>query len=250
MKALVTGGSRSIGAGIARKLAADGHEVVIGFSGSERGRSAAEKLIAEIEAAGGKAWAVGSDISTLEGVQALYDGAVEHLGHIDILVNNAGIDGNKLFLDNDEEEWDRLIDTDLRPVYRMSRLVVPGMLERRFGRIISVASICGMTGYNWPRKTAYGAVKAGVIGFTKCLAVEMAPYGITVNAVSPGPIATDMNAGYITNEEGFRKFLEGIPVRHMGSPKDIANAVAYLASPEQDYITGQVISPNGGMLMA
>lgn len=246
--ALITGASRGIGRQIALSLARAGSNIVAGYSGAASSEAAVAALLDQARSYGVEAYAVGSDISTLDGVQTLYEKAATCFDHFDILVNNAGIDGNSAFLETDEALWENMLDTNLKSVYRLCRLVLPGMLRQSYGRVISISSICAMSGVGWDHKACYAAAKAGIIGFSKCLANEVGPYGITVNVVAPGPCLTDMNRNRLT-PEALAKIEQRIPMRKIGTPEDIANAVLYLAGDEQGFITGQIISPNGGMLM-
>lgn len=246
--ALITGANRGIGRQIALTLADAGNNILVAHSGAADSAAEAEEVAAEAKRRGVDAYAVGSNIATLAGVEALYQSAAAYFGHFDILVNNAGIDGHTAFLETDERTWEAMLDTDLKPVYRLCRLVLPEMIQRRYGRIISISSICAMTGVGWTNKACYAAAKAAIIGFSKCLANEVGPYGITVNVVAPGPCLTDMNRKILTPDVQ-AGIEQKIPVRRIGMPKDIANAVAFFADEAQSYVTGQLLSPNGGMVM-
>lgn len=238
--ALVTGASRGIGAAIAKRLAAEGAAVVVNYSGS---KAAADAVVAEIEAAGGTAVALQADVSDSAACTALVEGAIERLGGLDIVVNNAGIARDGLVVRMSDEDWSAVIDTNLSSVFSITRAVARPFMKQRSGCIINITSVVGLTGN--AGQANYAAAKAGVIGLTKSTARELAPRGVRVNAVAPGFIATDM-----TDElpEAVREAAKHqIALREFGTPEDIASAVAFLASDDARYVTGQTLAVDGGM---
>jgi 3-oxoacyl-[acyl-carrier protein] reductase len=238
--ALVTGGSRGIGRAVARRLAADGAFVVVNYAQNE---SAAKEVVAEIEKKGGKAAVSGFDVSDYDTVQKKIEGIIEEQGGIHILVNNAGVVQDTLLVRMDREDWDRVISINLDGVFNCTKAVTRTMMKQRWGRIINLTSVVGEMGN--AGQTNYAASKAGIIGFTKAAAREMAPRSITVNAISPGFIETDINNNL--PEEIKKQYIEKIPMGRYGSPEDVAGVVAFLASEEASYITGEVIRVNGGI---
>lgn len=240
--AIVTGGSRGIGAAIAKKLASRGMTVIINYCGSED-RALAVK--SEIEAAGGQAEAWRCDVSDCGQCEAFVKAVVEKYGRIDVLVNNAGITRDGLMMRMSDEDFSRVIDTNLKGTFYMMRFASRYMIKARKGRIINMASVVGLMGN--AGQVNYAASKAGVIGATKSAAKELASRGITVNAVAPGFIDTEMTGGL--SEKVQEQILTQIPLGTFGKPEDIANCVAFLASDEAAYITGQVIQVDGGMCM-
>jgi 3-oxoacyl-[acyl-carrier protein] reductase len=239
---LVTGASRGIGRAIALALAAEGAQVVVNYA---RSGEAAEAVVAQIVADGGSAIALQADVSQADQVEALINSTLEKFGRIDVLVNNAGITRDTLLLRMKPEDWQAVIDLNLTGVFLCTRAVAKGMLKQRSGRIINIASVAGQMGN--PGQANYSAAKAGVIGFTKTVAKELASRGITVNAVAPGFIETDMT-DELSNPEDILKF---IPLGRFGQPDDIAGMVRFLAAaPAAAYITGQVFNVDGGMVMA
>ncbi len=240
--AIVTGASRGIGRAIALALATEGAKVVVNYA---RSSTAAEEIVATITADGGQALALQADVSHADQVEKLISGTLEAFGRIDILVNNAGITRDTLLLRMKLEDWQAVIDLNLTGVFLCTKAVAKGMLKQRSGRIINIASVAGQMGN--PGQANYSAAKAGVIGFTKTVAKELASRGVTVNAVAPGFIATDMT-GDLPNTEDILKF---IPLGRFGKPEDIAGMVRFLAAdPAAAYITGQVFNVDGGMVMA
>jgi 3-oxoacyl-[acyl-carrier protein] reductase len=236
---LVTGASRGIGAAIADTLAAYGAKV-IGTATTEAGAQAISKRMAET---GG----VGKVLNVTESasVDALIDDIAKSIGPISILVNNAGITRDQILMRMKDEDWDVIINTNLSSVYRTSKAVMRGMLKARKGRIINIASVIGLTGN--AGQSNYAAAKAGIIAFSKSLAKEVGSRGITVNVVAPGFIQTDMTDAMA--EEAKASLMQQIALARLGSPADIAEAVAFLASPAAAYITGETLNVNGGMYM-
>ena len=240
--ALVTGASRGIGRAIALKLAAEGAKVAINYAGNT---AKAEEVKAEIEKNGGEAILVQADVADADAVEAMVNATVEAFGQIDILVNNAGITRDGLLMRMKDEDFDAVINTNLKGVFYCTKLVSKLMMKKRSGRIINMASVVGLMGN--AGQTNYAAAKAGVIGFSKSAAKELAARGITVNMVAPGFIDTDMTAAM--TDKAREMTLTGIPLNRMGTPEDVANAVAFLVSDNASYITGQVINVDGGMVM-
>ncbi len=240
--AIVTGASRGIGRATALTLAAEGASVVVNYASSS---SAAEQVVAEITTQGcGSAIALQADVSKAEQVDALVNAVMEKWGRIDILVNNAGITRDTLLLRMKPEDWQAVIDLNLTGVFLCSRAVSKIMLKQRSGRIVNITSVAGQMGN--PGQANYSAAKAGVIGFTKTVAKELASRGITVNAVAPGFITTDMTSDLDTNA-----ILQFIPLGRYGQPAEVAGMIRFLvADPAAAYITGQVMNVDGGMVMA
>lgn len=239
---VVTGGSRGIGAAIAKKLASQGMTVIINYCGSED-RALAVK--SEIEAAGGQAEAWRCDVSDCGQCERFVKAVMEKYGRIDVLVNNAGITRDGLMMRMTDEDFSRVIDTNLKGTFYMMRFVSRHMLKAKKGRIINMASVVGLMGN--AGQVNYAASKAGVIGATKSAAKELASRGITVNAIAPGFIDTEMTGAL--SEKVQEQILTQIPLGTFGKPEDIANCAAFLASDEASYITGQVIQVDGGMCM-
>ncbi|MBE9135824.1 3-oxoacyl-[acyl-carrier-protein] reductase [Nodosilinea sp. LEGE 07088] len=240
--ALVTGASRGIGRAIAIALAAAGAQVVVNYA---RSSTAADEVVATITQAGGTAIAMQADVSQADQVDGLISNTIEKFSRVDILVNNAGITRDTLLLRMKPEDWQAVIDLNLTGVFLCTRAVAKLMLKQRSGRVINIASVAGQMGN--PGQANYSAAKAGVIGFTKTIAKEMASRGVTVNAVAPGFIETDMT-GELPNTADILKF---IPLGRFGQPEDIAGMVRFLAAdPAAAYITGQVFNVDGGMVMA
>ena len=241
-KALVTGASRGIGRAIALALAAEGADVVVNYAGSE---AAAKAVAAEIEAMGRKALVLQADISSNEAATAMMDAAVKEFGRIDILVNNAGITRDGLLMRMKEEDWDTVLTTNLKGVFNCTKAAVKYMMKQKAGRIVSISSVVGLMGN--AGQANYAAAKAGVLGFTKAVAKEVAARGITVNAIAPGFIQTDMTA--VLSEKVVEGMLNTIPLHKLGDPEDIAKAVVFLVSDDAKYITGQTLHVDGGMVM-
>ena len=240
--ALVTGASRGIGRAIALCLAAEGARVAINYAGNVK---AAEEVKAAIEAAGGTAILCQADIADSSAVEAMVANVVKEFGTIDILVNNAGITRDALLMRMKDEDFAKVLDTNLKGVFYCTKAVSKLMMKKRSGRIVNMASVVGLVGN--AGQTNYAAAKAGVIGFSKSAAKELASRGITVNVVAPGFIGTDMTAGL--PESVKEKMLTDIPLGRMGEAEDVANAVLFLASDQASYITGQVVNVDGGMVM-
>lgn len=240
--ALVTGASRGIGRAVALCLAAEGARVAINYAGNVK---AAEEVKASVEAAGGTAILCQADIADSAAVEAMIADVVKEFGAIDILVNNAGITRDTLLMRMKDEDFAKVLDTNLKGVFYCTKAVSKLMMKKRSGRIVNMASVVGLVGN--AGQTNYAAAKAGVIGFSKSAAKELASRGITVNVVAPGFIGTDMTAGL--PESVKEKMLTDIPLGRMGEPEDVANAVLFLASDQASYITGQVVNVDGGMVM-
>lgn len=238
--AIVTGSGRGIGKAIALRLAQAGAAVV---TNSSSDAAPAELVAAEIKALNGKALAIHGDVSSAESVTKLVDAAVSAFGKVDILVNNAGITRDRLLMRMTDEDWDKVIAVNLRSVFLCTRAVLKHMTRQRWGRIINMSSVVGVAGN--AGQANYAASKAGIIGFTKSIAKEVASRGITVNAIAPGFIETQMTEHL---EEAWKQeILKRIPAGFLGTPEDIAGAVAFLASEEARYITGHVLNIDGGM---
>ncbi|MDP2251426.1 MAG: 3-oxoacyl-ACP reductase FabG [Hydrogenophaga sp.] len=243
--ALVTGASRGIGAAIAHELVARGL-VVIGTATSDEG---AAKITASVTGVAGAAEGCRGaklDVNDAASAEALIDAIVKAHGGLQVLVNNAGITRDMLAMRLKDDDWDAVLDTNLKAVFRMSRAVIRPMMKQRYGRIISITSVVGASGN--AGQANYAAAKAGVAGMTRALARELGSRNITVNCVAPGFIETDMTAAL--PEEQQKALLGQIPLGHLGKPADIAHAVAYLAGPHASYVTGQELHVNGGMFMS
>ena len=240
--ALVTGGSRGIGKEIALELARNGANVAISYVSN---KVKAKEVIDEIGSLGVKAIAIKADVSKEEEVQEMIKKVEEEFNTIDILVNNAGVTKDNLLIRMKEEEWDEVMSVNLKGTFLCTKAVSRMMMKKRYGKIINITSVVGITGN--VGQGNYSASKAGVIGFTKSMARELASRGIRVNAVAPGFIETDMTD--VLKEDIKDAMLKSIPLGIFGKPKDIADAVVFLASSKSDYITGQVVNVNGGMNM-
>jgi 3-oxoacyl-[acyl-carrier protein] reductase len=241
--ALVTGASRGIGRAIALALGASGAAVVVNYRGSE---AAANEVVAQITQGGGKAVAVQGDVSDAATHEALIKATTDAFGRLDILINNAGITRDNLLLRMKADEIDDVLNTNLRGVMLLTKAALRPMMKNKWGRIVSMSSIIGLTGN--AGQANYAATKAGLLGFTKSVALEMASRNITANAICPGFIETDMTAAAMTAELR-AKALERVPLGRLGTPEDIANAVVFLASDAASYITGQTLAVDGGWTM-
>ncbi len=240
--AVVTGGSRGLGRAVCLELAKGGANVVFCYAGNE---AAAKETTAACEALGAKALAVQCDVAKADEVKALMDAAVKEFGRIDILVNNAGITRDGLLMMMKEEDFDAVIAANLKGTFLCMKAVSRIMMKQRYGRIVNLSSVVGLRGN--AGQVNYAASKAGVVGMTKSLAKELASRGVTVNAVAPGFIATDMTAAM--TDAAKEATLASIPLQRLGAPEDVAHAVAFLASDEAAYVTGQVLCVDGGMAM-
>jgi 3-oxoacyl-[acyl-carrier protein] reductase len=238
--ALVTGASRGIGAAIALELARKG-VIVIGTATTDAGATKISEALAAFEGCSGRVL----DVTQGAAAEALVDAVVKQYGGLQVLVNNAGITRDNLAMRMKDDEWDAVMEANLKGVFRMSRSVMRTMMKQRYGRIINITSVVGASGN--PGQANYAAAKAGVAGMTRALARELGSRNITVNCVAPGFIETDMTAGL--QEDQQKALLGQIPLGHLGKPADVAHAVAYLASPQASYVTGQELHVNGGMYM-
>lgn len=240
--ALVTGASRGIGRAAALALAAEGAKVIVNYAGNVK---AAEEVKAVIEQNGGEVLLAQADVSDSAAVDEMFAAIVEKFGTVDILVNNAGITRDGLLARMKDEDFDAVIATNLKGVFHCTKAAAKIMMKKKSGRIVNMSSVVGLTGN--AGQTNYAAAKAGVIGFTKSAAKELASRGITVNAVAPGFIATDMTS--VLPDKTKEELATAIPLKSMGKPEDVANAVVFLVSDKASYITGQVINVDGGMVM-
>ena len=241
-KALITGGSRGIGSGIVRAFAAHGAEIVFCHMGDGERSS---QLVEDLSSEGAVVHALECDVSDEASVAALAKGAIEHLGQVDILVNCAGIGGDKSFTDITVADWDRMIGVHLRGTFLVSKCFFAGMLERKFGRIINIASQLAYKGA--PGLTHYCAAKAGIVGFTRALSYEGAPHGVLVNAIGPGPVETDLLMGLSDEWRDMKQ--KQLPIGRFGQIDEIAPTAVLLASDAGAFYVGQCLSPNGGDVM-
>ncbi len=239
---LVTGSSKGIGRATAELFAENNYNVMINYLHSEK---EACSLVTLLEKQGHSVMAFKADVSKREQVEAMVACCISHFGSIDILVNNAGIAQQKLFSDITEEEWDTMFGVHVKGIFHCCQCVLPYMINRKQGKIVNISSIWGMTGASC--EVHYSSAKAAVIGFTKALAKELGPSNIQVNCIAPGIIATGMNAALGESERD--SLLQDTPLMRFGTPTDIAHAILYLASDKADFITGQIISPNGGFVI-
>lgn len=237
---LVTGAGRGIGASIAKRFASEGAEVIVNYSGNDE---AAQKTVDEITATGGQAQKYKCSVNDSESVKVMIDEIIKEFGRIDILVNNAGITKDGLMLRMTDEDFDRVIDVNLKGTFNCTKYVSKYMLKQKSGKIINISSVVGLSGN--AGQVNYSASKAGIIGITKSAAKELSSRGITVNAVAPGYVDTDMTK--VLSDNIRNEILKNIPLQRMGNVEDISNCVAFLASEAASYITGQVISVDGGM---
>lgn len=240
--AIVTGGAKGIGAAISQKLAELGATVIINYHSSS---AQAKALVETIRGKGGRAKAYPCDVSDFEMAKAFVEEVIQDFGKIDILVNNAGITRDTLLLRMSEEDFDRVIDTNLKGAWNMAKHVSRYMMKARYGKIINIASVVGLIGNIG--QANYVASKAGLIGLTKALAKELASRNILVNAIAPGFIQTDMTA--VLSDEMKERIMQNIALGRLGSPEDVADAVCFLASDRANYITGQVLNVCGGLVM-
>ncbi|MCX6014716.1 MAG: 3-oxoacyl-ACP reductase FabG [Chloroflexales bacterium] len=240
--AVVTGGSRGIGRAISLSLATTGATVVVNYRGNQ---AAADETVASIVAAGGQAVAIQADVAKGEDVERLFKEVNERFGRIDILVNNAGITRDTLMLRMKDDDWDAVMDTNLRGLFLCTRAVLRPMTRVRWGRIINITSVVGLMGN--AGQANYAAAKAGIIGFTKSVAREIGSRTITVNAVAPGFIDTELTASL--GPETREALIKQIPLGRLGTPDDVAGLVTFLASEQAAYITGQTFNSDGGMVM-
>ncbi|MFZ2050940.1 MAG: 3-oxoacyl-ACP reductase FabG [Solirubrobacteraceae bacterium] len=234
--ALVTGGSRGIGAAIGLALAAEGWAVGVNYRSD---RAAAEATVSQIEQAGGRALALQGDVTDPQQIEAAFERLSDELGPVLVLVNNAGVRADDLALSMGDDEWGRVIDTNLTAAFRLTRKALRGMIRVRFGRVINLASVVGPRAN--PGQSNYAAAKAGLIGMTKTIAVEVARRGVTVNAIAPGLIETDMTADLDDS------LLQSVPARRAGTPQEVAACARFLASEQAGYVTGSVLYVDGGL---
>ena len=241
--ALVTGGSRGIGRAVAIRLAQGGAKIAFSYHSNHE---AAQNVLGELKGGGAHAMAVAGDVGSAPDVERLVNATLEAFGRIDILVNNAGITRDTLLMRMSEEDWDAVLDTNLKSTFLMTKAVVRGMLRQRSGRIVNITSVSGILGN--AGQANYAASKAGMIGFTRSIAREVASRGITVNAVAPGFIETDIWA--TVSESARAAILNMAPLGTIGKPEDVAEAVAFLASDAARYVTGQTLNVDGGLMMS
>jgi 3-oxoacyl-[acyl-carrier protein] reductase len=239
---VVTGASRGIGRAVAVRFARDGAAVIVNYRGSE---AAAQETVQAVTDAGGQATLVQGDVSNRDDAERLIEAAVTEYGRIDVLVNNAGITRDQLLMRMTDDDWDAVLDTNLKGAFHTTRAALRPMLRKRSGRIINISSVVGLIGN--AGQANYAAAKAGLIGFTKSTAREVASRSITVNAVAPGYIATEMTDAIAEMMKA--KILDQVPMGHLGTPEDVAAVVAFLASPAAAYMTGAVLTVDGGMVM-
>lgn len=240
--AVITGSSRGIGAGIAKTLAARGAKVVINH---RRSPEAAEEVASAITTGGGQVTVIQADVSQMDEAQRLIKESIDTYGQIDILVNNAGTTRDKLIMQMTPDEWDLVLRTNLSSVYYCAKAVIRPMMKKRKGRIINITSVVGLAGQ--AGQTNYAASKAGIVGFTKSLAKEVGSRNITVNAVAPGYVPTELTG--VLPEELVQTIIKNTPLGRMGTSEEIASAVLFLSSDEAAFITGQVLTVDGGLVM-
>ena len=240
--AIITGASRGIGMATAKLMALTGYDVVIQYNSSE---NEAVLLLDHIKSNGGTGIIFNADVNKRNQVKEMINTYMHTFGSIDVLINNAGISQSKVFLDISENEWDWMMDTHVKGTYHCTQLVLPYMLTAKRGKIINVSSVWGMTGASC--EVHYSTAKAAIIGFTKALAKELAPSNIKVNCVAPGAVETDMMKGL--SEDAKAQLISEIPAGRLASPEEVADSILFLASEKSNYITGQVLSPNGGFVI-
>ena len=238
--ALITGGGTGIGAGIAHMFAREGAQVVV----CGRREDPLKKVVDEIDQSGGEAIYCVADISSQEQIREMIETVTMKFGSIDILVNNAGVFIPDDVTSTSEQEWDRVMDTDAKGVYLMSKAVLPDMIKKGTGKIVNIASIAGLIGFE--KSAAYCAAKGAVVNLTREMALDYAPKGICVNAIAPGVIDTDMTKAFLSNEQAKQGFLSKTPVGRVGTPEDIAHGAVYLASDESNFVVGQTLVIDGG----
>jgi 3-oxoacyl-[acyl-carrier protein] reductase len=241
--AVITGSSRGIGRAIALRLAEGGAKVVVNYHSN---KDAADRVVKEIKAAGGEAIAVQADVSRLDEAQALMNASKKTFGRIDILVNNAGTTRDTLIMRMSEEDWDVVIDTNLKGTFNCIKAVSRQMIRQRSGRIINITSVAGLAGN--PGQANYASAKAGLIGLTKTVAKELGSRGITCNAIAPGYVPTDLTAS--VPEDLIQLAVERTPLGRTGTPEDMAAAVSFLASGDASFITGQILAVDGGLAIS
>jgi 2-hydroxycyclohexanecarboxyl-CoA dehydrogenase len=246
--ALVTGGGRGIGRAVAEGLAADGFSIVI----ADLRREESDEVATAITDAGGRALAVEADVANSASVAAAVKAAEDRFGHVDVLVNNAGWDDLMPFLATDEAFWDRIIDINFKGPLRFTRLLLPGMVERRYGRIVNIGSDAGRVGSSL--ESVYSGAKGGIIAFTKTIAREVARSGVTANVVCPGPTDTPFMKETMAAQENsdavLKAMVKSVPMRRLAAPEEVASAVRYFVTDEAGYVTGQTLSVSGGLTMA
>jgi 3-oxoacyl-[acyl-carrier protein] reductase len=241
---IVTGASRGIGRGIAVRLAQEGAKVVINHRGSAEG---AEETAQLIRAAGGEALVIQADVSRIDEAQRLVQETLTAFGQVDILVNNAGTTRDTLLMMMKEEQWDLVIDTNLKSVFNCCKAAARPMVKRKSGRIVNISSVSGLAGQGG--QTNYAASKAGVIAFSKSLAKELGSRNITVNVVAPGFVPTALTEGILAEGDNTQRAIEATPLGRLGTPEDVAGAVVFFASDDASFVTGQVLSVDGGLVM-
>lgn len=240
-KAIITGSGRGIGRAIALAFANEGADIGI----NEINLPDAESVAREVESIGRKAIVAKADVSNYDEVEKMIKAFIGEMGRIDILVSNAGVASQKKFIQMDKSEWDRVMGVIMGGAFNCCRCIINHMIEQKYGRIINISSIFGICG--WPEMAHYSAAKSGLIAFTKALAKEVAQYGITVNTIAPGNISTPMHKA--VPQEVIDEIVRMTPVGRLGQPEEIAEVAVYLASEKASYMTGQIISPNGGILI-